>query len=259
MTRFAGALAAFAEGRTEPDEWLAWWAEHEAAVTAVCPRGWLLRLAPKESAGDPTGPLRTAHAVARSHGGACYVLGKIGVAVTPSTRYADTHAAEFARWEREQRAAAKRRAAELRPLVDGLAADFPELARFLRRNPGEVESMLPGAGETELDELARTVGLPAAYRTFLSHTRELVVGDTLRLTEDHPFTHTSPTVALPTEGMLCFGEYWLEADGDQVLFDLRDGVSDDPPVWYYAHGRRVVERVAPTFTAWLESLPRSLG
>lgn len=259
MNRFAGALLALAEGRTEPDEWLTWWGDHSSEVEAVCPRGWFLRLLPR-GGGEPDAPLWTSRAVAASQDGACYVLGKLGMPAERSARYADAYQAEFAQWERAQRAEAKRRATELKPILDRLAADFPKLARFLRRNTDEIESMLPGAAETELAELSRTVGtLPSAYRTFLAHTRELVVGDTLRLTGSHPFVHTSAKVALPTEGMLCFGEFWFEADGDQVLFDLRDGVPDDPPVLYYAHGRRVVEQVAPAFTTWLESLPRSLA
>ena len=257
MAQFADILLDLAEGRTEPAEWLAWWAEHEAAVEAACPRGWFIRLVPR-GGGAPDRPLWTEQAVLGSQGGACYVLERLGVPAARSTRYANAYETAFARWERAERAEARRRAAELTPLLDGLAVDFPELARFLRRNRDEIESMRPGASPAELAELSRVVGvpLPAAYRTFLSHARELVVGDTVRLTVDHPFTHT---VALPTEGMLCFGEYWLEADGDQVLFDLRDGTPEDPPVLYYAHGRRTVERAAATFREWVESLPRALS
>jgi hypothetical protein len=256
MARFADALMALAEGRTEPDDWLSWWAEHATSVEAVCPRGWFLRLVPKAN----DGPLRTAQAVLWSQGGAFYVLDKLGVAAERSARYSETYEAEFARWARAERTKEKRRAAELKPHIDALATDFPKLARFLRNHRDDVESMRPGASDAELDELARTLGvpLPAAYRTFLSRTRELVVGDTLRLTEDHPFVVVSTKVALPTDGMVCFGEYWLEADGDQVLFDLRDG-NPDPPALYYAHGRRSVEQAATSFTRWVEALPRTLS
>ncbi|HEX6352711.1 SMI1/KNR4 family protein [Actinophytocola sp.] len=253
VTRFADALVALAEGRTDPQDWLAWWGEHAAEVEAVCPRGWFLRLTPR--GGAPDDPLWIEQAVVASQDGACYVLDKIGFPIERSPRYSEAFETAMARWIRECRAETKRRAAELRPLIDGLAEDFPKMARFLRVNPDEVESMLPGASEAELPAMA----LPAAYRRFLVRTRELVIGDTLRLTRDHPFVHTSTKVVLPTEGMLCFGEYWFEADGDQVLFDLRDGVVDDPPVLYYAHGRRTVERIGKTFTGWIESLPRKLA
>ncbi|TDV57170.1 hypothetical protein CLV71_10141 [Actinophytocola oryzae] len=256
MAVYADSLVALAEGRTDPADWLAWWTANEAAVGAACPRGWLLRLRPR-AGGEPGDPLWTAGAVAASQAGACYVLGRLGVPVEPSDRYTAAYDAEFERWSRAERAESRRRTGELTPIIDALAADFPKLARFLRRNTDEIESMLPGMSPATLTS---TIGmpLPAAYLLFLSHTRELVVGDTLRLTRGHPFVHTSAAVELPTEGMLCFGEYWLEADGDQVLFDLRAGMADDPPVLYYAYARRVVEPIG-RFTEWVESLPGSLS
>ena len=95
MAEFTEPLKALAEGRTEPDSWLAWWAAHEAAVTAACPRGWLLRLLPR--GGGPDDPLWTSRAVATSQAGACYVLDKLGVPATRSARYTETYQAEFAR------------------------------------------------------------------------------------------------------------------------------------------------------------------
>jgi hypothetical protein len=61
----------------------------------------------------------------------------------------------------------------------------------------------------------------------------------------------------PSDGMLCFAEYWLEADGDQMLIDPRDLPADDPPVYYYAHSVPEVRPLGQSFSAWLESLGRS--
>jgi hypothetical protein len=58
---------------------------------------------------------------------------------------------------------------------------------------------------------------------------------------------------------VCIADYWLEADGDQATFDLRDDAGDDPPVLYYDHGRPAVRTVAKSFTAWIEALPRTLA
>jgi hypothetical protein len=36
--------------------------------------------------------------------------------------------------------------------------------------------------------------------------------------------------------MLCIGEFFMEADGDQVLFDVSNGlINGEYPVMYYAH------------------------
>src|SRR5215203_672178 len=48
MAKYAGVLKDLAEGRTEPDDWVAWWNEHAAELeSASCPPGWLLGLKPK--------------------------------------------------------------------------------------------------------------------------------------------------------------------------------------------------------------------
>lgn len=55
--------------------------------------------------------------------------------------------------------------------------------------------------------------------------------------------------------MLCFAEFWLEADGDQVLFDTSQGlVGGEYPVMYYAHSGRppTVRRLASSFREVLD-------
>ena len=55
--------------------------------------------------------------------------------------------------------------------------------------------------------------------------------------------------------MLCFAEYFLEADGDQVLWDVKPGLQDgEYPVMYYAHESSPpsVRQIAGSFREWLE-------
>jgi hypothetical protein len=55
--------------------------------------------------------------------------------------------------------------------------------------------------------------------------------------------------------MLCFAEYFLEADGDQVLWDVKAGLQHgEYPVMYYAHESYPpsVRRIATSFSEWLE-------
>ena len=61
----------------------------------------------------------------------------------------------------------------------------------------------------------------------------------------------------PSHGMLCFAEYFLEADGDQVLFDIAGGlVAGEYPVCYYAHEETParVTPVAESFSDWIENV-----
>ena len=63
----------------------------------------------------------------------------------------------------------------------------------------------------------------------------------------------------PTEGMLCFADYCLEADGDQVMFDVSGGMVDgEYPVYYYNHDGPTIRKAANSFKEFLEDfVPRN--
>jgi len=251
MESYAGVLLDLVEARMPAEDWLTWWDRHGDELKSLLSPGAFLRLKPKPG---NDGPSLAAH---YSQEGAGRVLDQLGIAYARSDRYHQEWQRAFDQFVEAQ--AAKKRA--FSPTVGTLAKGFPKFARFLKANLDEVEQCSPGLDEAGLARLEEALGLrlPGAYRMFLGCVREIVVGDTLQLTADHPFVHDSAKVALPTQGMLCVGEYWLHADGDQVLFDLRTPGGDDPPVLYYDHGQPGVRPIAPSFTAWIESLPRTLA
>lgn len=154
---------------------------------------------------------------------------------------------------------------------------FPTFGAQLRRGLGNpIEEVLPGASASELDALEVRLGvdLPPSYRAFLQCTRGLwFFGGIVQMATVHPFFHkfaplgdlTPDQHAIvrarggrwppPSDGMLCFAEFFMEADGDQVLFDVFRRASDrECPVMYYAHETSPpsVRELAPTFRAWLE-------
>ena len=198
----------------------------------------VLRLKPRSVIDH--GPSFAAH---YSQDGACQVLDLLGVAYDRSDRYHRDWQRIFEQFLREQAAATAARATEFVPVINTLAGPFPRFAHFLKANLNEVDPCRPGLDDAALARLEQDLGLrlPGAYRTFLRCASEVVVGDTL----------------------LCIGEYWLDADGDQVLFDLRGepahDTSDDPPVLYYDHGQPAVRPIANSFTAWIDALPRILA
>lgn len=54
--------------------------------------------------------------------------------------------------------------------------------------------------------------------------------------------------------MLCFAEFFMDADGDQVLWDISGGLRDgEYPIYYYAHEARPpsVRKIADSFETWL--------
>lgn len=163
-------------------------------------------------------------------------------------------------------------------LHDELRAAFPVFAAELAERAAEphfLEHVLPAATASELDQLESALGvpLPDSYKQLMSVTRGFwLCGGTIQLGVQHPFFHDFPPLDTltfqqriavrqkggqwppPSQGMLCFAEFFVQADGDQVLWDVRQGLrSGEYPVYYYAHESRPpeVRRIAATFGGWL--------
>ncbi len=160
-----------------------------------------------------------------------------------------------------------------------LQVAFPRFARRLVLRASEpylVEHVLPPATDAELRSLETELGvpLPESYKRLLGLSRGFwLAGGMVQLGTQHPFFHRFPPygaltpeqrrgVSLkggnwppPSDGFLCFAEFFLEGDGDQVLWDTRQGlVAGEYDVYYYAHEARPpsVRRIAPNFADWLD-------
>lgn len=140
-------------------------------------------------------------------------------------------------------------------MIPSLPNHFPRFAALHEER--QPEKVLPPASETEIREIEEGIGLPLpdSYKTFLRCTRGLwLMGGVIQFGAQHPFTHDfEPIEKLtpvqrrmvtvkggqwppPSQGLLCFAEFSMEADGDQVLFDVRNGlINGEYPVVYYAH------------------------
>lgn len=253
---FAGALKDLAEGRTDPTDWIAWWAVHAAEIEAACPRGWFLKLKPRQP--EESG----ANAAAlKSQDGACTILDALAVPFIRSDRYRLGWTEDFRLFIGREKERKALRVRELTPRFAALAEDFPKLARFLQRRAADVDQLEDPAAEAEIEalELALGVPLPDVYRRFLKCTRGVGLdGFSLGLQD----TGLHPAMVPAEHGdaaALCIAEYCLKADGDQVLIERSAAPEPDPPVFYYAHMARTntARKLAPRLSAWLESLPSS--
>ncbi len=150
---------------------------------------------------------------------------------------------------------------------------FPQFAKQIKK--GKIEDLLPPLNAEELTTLEEHLQaqLPPSYKQFLGYLSGFsAFDDAVKLGDQHPFFHRFKRRALlsaiqqkaldqkdgawtpPSEGMLCFGEFMMEADGDQVLFDLSQRNADgECPVYYYAHegNRATVRKIADSFGQWL--------
>jgi len=154
--------------------------------------------------------------------------------------------------------------------------DFPEFYRALTERGGaEIEHILPPATETEIAKIEAECGvpLPGSYKRLLRCARGFwLLGGSIQFGLQHPFFHDFPQLEAltarqrqvvprkgrnwppPSQGMLCFAEFFMEADGDQVLWDVSRGLRDgEYPIYYYAHESRPpsVRQLSADFQIWL--------
>src|SRR5262245_24984478 len=121
--RFVDRFKDLAEGRLEPEDWIAWWASHASEVEAACPRGWFLRLKIPVN--------RTGFGVNDNlwgcQEGAIYVLQALNVPFLRSDRYKMAREQEVQRFLTAEKARRKERAKNLAPRLAALEEVFPKL------------------------------------------------------------------------------------------------------------------------------------
>ena len=161
-------------------------------------------------------------------------------------------------------------------MLEALRSEFPRFAAALSSQDHDLENVLPPMSAAEIAQVESHLDLelPPSYKSFLQVTQGFVLkGGTIQFGSNHPFFHNFPPIERfseqqrrmiekkgggwppPSQGMLCFAEYFRDADGDQVLFDRNAPDQDGEfPVMYYSHDDRPpsVTRVADSFRSWLE-------
>lgn len=161
-------------------------------------------------------------------------------------------------------------------MLEALASAFPTFVQKVNGNKRvSVEHVLRPTSDAEIRKIEAELGvpLPESYKAFLRAVRGLwLFGGAVQFGAGHPFLHDFPALGEltpaqrrvveakggiwppPSQGMLCFAEYFLEADGDQVLFDVAQGLVDgEYPVVYYSHESRPpgVRTISASFADWL--------
>jgi hypothetical protein len=143
----------------------------------------------------------------------------------------------------------------LKDMNENMELQFPEFAASSDKL--EIENELAPLTDEEISRLETrlNIELPASYKRFLKCTKGFsAFGGSVQLNEEHPFFHTTGS----TTGMLCFAEFFMEGDGDQVLFDVTQKAEDcEYPVYYYDHEANPpnVRKIANNFEQWLNEFP----
>ena len=161
-------------------------------------------------------------------------------------------------------------------MIERFGEEFPEFYQALLNHKRTViDNILPPASLAQIEEIEKQCGvpLPDSYKRFLRCSRGFtLLGGSIQFGIEHPFFHDFPPLEMlneeqlrvvemrggnyppPSQGMLCFAEFFMEADGDQVLWDVSGGMVDDEyPIYYYAHEENPpsVRKLSDNFKTWL--------
>jgi hypothetical protein len=157
-----------------------------------------------------------------------------------------------------------------------LRVAFPDFAAKLEeRSALLLEDVLPPVSD-DISSLEIPLGipLPESYKAMLRCSGGFsLLGGGVRFDFQHPFFHDfkplnrlNPTQQRevrrkggqwppPSQGMLCFADFFMEADGDQLLLDVSRGLlNGEYPVLYYSHESQPpsVRKLADTFPEFLK-------
>ena len=230
-------LLDLAEGRETPETWRSWWDEHESELETLLNRGEFLKLKPCRH-GFQWIP------VFGSQKGAIAILEKSGTAFEASNLYQERYLAELEAFCKEQELVQRKKKKEFKTSNPELFGRYPKFSKALAKARDPSDEIKPAATEEQIrsQESVLDFTLPAQVREFFLLTAgiQASVGVTIDLSGLFDLT-------IHGEWYCVLGEFWKEADGDQLL--LRPG---EETIWYYAHEQDKIKRLCSDMTELLE-------
>ena len=226
-------LLDLAEGRETPETWRSWWDEHESELETLLNRGEFLKLKPCRH-GFQWIP------VFGSQKGAIAILEKSGTAFEASNLYQERYLAELEAFCKEQELVQRKKKKEFKTSNPELFGRYPKFSKALAKALDPSDEIKPAATEEQIrsQESVLDFTLPAQVREFFLLTAgiQASVGVTIDLSGLFDLT-------IHGEWYCVLGEFWKEADGDQLL--LRPG---EETIWYYAHEQDKIKRLSSDMT-----------
>ena len=225
------------EGRESPETWQSWWDEHEPELEALLSRGEFLKLKPRRH-GFQWVP------VLGSQKGAIAILEKSGTAFEASNLYQERYLAELDTFCKEQKKVQQEKQKEFKANNPELFARYPKFSKALAKVLDTYYEIKPAATEEQIgnQESVLDFTLPSQVREFFLLTAGIQASTGVILSLSGMFDLT-----IHGERYCVLGEFWKEADGDQLL--LRPG---EETIWYYAHEQDKVKRLCNDMTELLE-------
>ena len=230
-------LLDLAEGRETPESWREWWNEHEAELESMLNRGEYLKLKPCQH-GFQWVPLFG------SQKGAIAILEKNSIAFEASNLYQERYLAELDAFCKEQERVQREKQAKFKADNPEMFRRYPKFSKALAKVLDTSDEIKPAATEEQIgnQESVLDFTLPSQVREFFLLTAGINVSTGVILSLSGMFDLT-----IHGERYCVLGEFWKEADGDQLL--LRSG---EDTIWHYAHEQNKVKRLCNDMTELLE-------
>ena len=230
-------LLDLAEGRETPETWRSWWDEHESELETLLNREEFLKLKPCRH-GFQWVP------VFGSQKGAIAILEKNGTAFEASNLYQEQYLAELDAFCKEQERVQREKQREFKADNPELFQRYPKFSKALAKVLDPSDEIQPAATGEQIAgrESVLDFTLPSQVREFFLLTAGIQVSTGVTIDLSGLFNLT-----IHGERYCVLGEFWKEADGDQLL--LRPG---EETIWYYAHEQDKVKRLCNDITELLE-------
>lgn len=230
-------LLDLAEGREPPETWRSWWDEHESELETLLNRGEFLKLKPCRHDFQWV-PVLT------SQKGAIAILEKSGTPFEASNLYQEQYLAELDAFCKEQERVRREKQKEFKASHPELFGRYPKFSKALAKVLDSTDEIRPAATEEQIgnQESVLDFALPSQVREFFLLTAGINVSTGVIVELSGTFHLT-----IHGERYCVLGEFWKEADGDQLL--LRSG---EETIWYYAHEQDKVKRLCNDMTELLE-------
>ena len=230
-------LLDLAEGRETPESWRSWWDEHEPELENLLSRGEFLKLKPCRH------DFRWVP-VLTSQKGAIAILEKSGTAFEVSNLYQERYLAELDAFCKEQERVQRKKQKEFKANNPELFCRYPKFSKALAKALEPSDEIQPAATEEQIasQESVLDFTLPAQVREFFLLTAGIQVSTGVILSLSGMFDLTNYG-----ERYCVLGEFWKEADGDQLLL-----CPGEETIWYYAHEQDKVKRLCNDMTELLE-------
>ena len=230
-------LLDLAEGRETPESWREWWNEHEAELESMLNRGEYLKLKPCQH-GFQWVPLFG------SQKGAIAILEKNSIAFEASNLYQERYLAELDAFCKEQERVQREKQAKFKADNPEMFRRYPKFSKALAKVLDTSDEIKPAATEEQIgnQESVLDFTLPSHVREFFLLTAGINVSTGVIVELSGTFNLT-----IHGERYCVLGEFWKEADGDQLLLRPREET-----IWYYAHEQDKVKRLCNDMAELLE-------